>query len=164
VTSIDCSSDDALIGSGSVDCTAKIINSQSGKVIATFECGKSSEANQEENNDSVESVSFSSVQSLFATGTVDGSIEIWDISTQMRRHVCHQNSGISKLLWDKNNPYLLYTAGLDGVLRIYDGRSGQLLNVKNGHNDHILDFTVSSDSSFVLTASEDSSCRIFSLP
>ncbi len=163
VTSIDFSTDEALIGSGSVDSTAKLINSQNGKVVATFQCGTNTNTEEEDNSDSVESVGFSSAQSLFASGTVNGSIEIWDISTQMRRHLCQQNSGISKLLWDKNNPHLLYTAGLDGVLRIYDGRSGQLQTVKNGHNDHILDFSLSSDSSFVLTASEDSTCKLFSL-
>jgi ribosome assembly protein SQT1 len=151
-----------LIGSGSVDSTAKLINSQNGKVIATFQCGTNT-STEEDNTDSVESVGFSGAQSLFASGTVNGSIEIWDISTQTRRHLCQQNSGISKLLWDQNNPYILYTAGLDGVLRIYDGRSGQLQTVKNGHSDHILDFSLSSDSSFVLTASEDSTCRLFSL-
>lgn len=163
VTSIDCTNDNALIGSGSIDSSAKLINSQTGKVVATFECGSGFSESTDDDNDSVESVSFCSNLSLFATGTVNGTIEIWDSSNQLRRHLCHQESGVSKLLWDINNPFILYTAGLDGVLRIYDGRSGEIQSVRNGHRDHILDCSLANHSNFILTSSEDSTCRIFSL-
>ena len=137
------------------------MSSQTGRVVATFQCSNSSDT--EEDNDSVESVGFSSINTLFATGTVDGSVDIWDIPTAIKRHSCKQSEGISKLLWDRNNSHLLYTAGLDGVLSIYDTRSGQLMNALKGHSDHILDLCISKDSDIALTSSEDNTCRIFSL-
>lgn len=163
VTSLDSTVDNALIGSGSVDSTAKLINSQTGKVVATFQCSNNLNNEDNEDNDSVESVGFCSVNSLFATGTVEGSVDIWDISTQIKRNSCRQSTGISKLLWDNNSPHILYTAGLDGILRLFDSRSGELMVEKKGHFNHILDLCISSDSSIALTASEDKSCRLFSL-
>jgi WD40 repeat protein len=151
-----------LIGTGSVDGTAKLINSNTGKVVVTFECGNVN-TNSNEEEDSVESVSFSNSLSLFATATVRGSIEIWDISSHVRRHKVIVDDGISKLLWDKNNQYLLYTAGLDGILRIYDGRTSELKAIKRGHNHNILDCFLSNNSSFIITASEDTTCRIYAL-
>ena len=128
--------------------------------MATFQCCNT---DGEEETDSVESVGFSSLNSMFATATVDGSVDIWDVSTQIRRQSCKHDGGISKILWDNNSPHLLYTAGLDGHLAVYDARIGQLNNSKRGHSDHILDLCVSRDSTIALTASEDKSCRIFSL-
>lgn len=129
-------------------------------MVATFQCSNS---DGEEEIDSVESVGFSSLNSMFATATVDGAIDVWDVSTQIKRQSCKHSGGVSKILWDHNSPHILFTAGLDGVLALFDARSGQLMNAKRGHFDHILDLSVSRDSTLALTASEDKSCRIFSL-
>jgi WD40 repeat protein len=58
------------------------------------------------------------------------------------RHVLKQTSGITKLLWVKNSPHLC-TAGLDGIVRLYDARSGSLRNELFGHSDCILDVSLS---------------------
>ncbi|XP_054166410.1 angio-associated migratory cell protein-like [Oppia nitens] len=170
ITSLDCMPDNILIASASVDSTAKLINSQTGKVVATFQCGADvapvadAAEDTEELVDSVECVRLNSSLSVLATGTVEGSIDIWDISTQIKRHSCKHSSGVSKLSWDTNSPHILYTAGLDGIINIYDGRSGQLVGNKKGHLDQILDMKISKDSTIAVTASEDNCCKIFSLP
>ncbi|CAG2102511.1 unnamed protein product [Medioppia subpectinata] len=163
VTALDCTADSSLIASGSLDSTAKLVNSQTGKVVATFQCSNGSADTEDEGNDSVESVGLNSTLSVLATGTVEGSVDIWDMSTQIKRHSCKHESGISKLLWDHNSPHVLYTAGLDGVLNVYDTRSGEQIGAKRGHSNHILDLTISKDSTIALTASEDNTCKIFSL-
>jgi WD40 repeat protein len=58
------------------------------------------------------------------------------------RHVVKQNSGITKLLWVKDSPHL-YTAGLDGIVRLYDARCGSLQNELFGHSHCILDISLS---------------------
>jgi WD40 repeat protein len=58
------------------------------------------------------------------------------------RHVLKQNSGITKLLWIKDSPHL-YTAGLDGIVRLYDARCGSLQNELFGHSHCILDISLS---------------------
>lgn len=138
-------------------------------MITTFQCGSdikgggSDDKDEEEEEDSVESVAFSHCLPLFATGTVNGAIEVWDIASQIRRNVINQDSGISKLLWGHDNSNLLFTAGLDGLVRIWDGRSGELNQVKSGHSDQVLDFALAANNSCLLTSSEDMTCRVFSL-
>ena len=47
-----------------------------------------------------------------------------------------------KLQWDKLSP-LVYTSCLDGVVRLWDSRNGQVASKWTGHSDAILDFEIS---------------------
>jgi len=143
------------IASGSSDGTVKLIN-QNGRVLATWVCG---DASDEE--DTVESVAFCKSHPLLATATVNGNLDIWDTSSTIKRHKIIVDSGISKIMWDPVNEHFLHVGGLDGILRTYDGRDGQLHSSRSGHADHILDFNVSSKTNLILTASEDKTCKIF---
>jgi WD40 repeat protein len=58
------------------------------------------------------------------------------------RHTRKEDCGITKLVWVKDSP-LFYTAGLDGSIRLYDARSGVLLNQMFGHSNSILDISLS---------------------
>ncbi|XP_023216215.1 angio-associated migratory cell protein-like [Centruroides sculpturatus] len=153
ITVVDYYKDNILVMSGSTDATAKLINSNTGRVLATFKCG------DDNNDEAVESVAFNQVNPLAATATLRGSLEIWDIPTQVQRMKRHQNVGISKLLWD-DALSLVYTAGLDGVVRLYDGRSGEMERSWQCHEAEVLDMEISNDKEHLLTCSEDSTCRV----
>lgn len=170
VSCLDIQSDDALLASGAVDGTVKIINFNSGKVIQTLDCGKktgnsgnSSAEQGQEDDDSVESIAFCKSMPILATATVKGVIEVWDISTLVRRFVVSVPDGISKIAWDLADPVRLHSAGLDGALRTWDGRTGQSLAVRYGHRHHILDMALARSRAIAVTASEDATCRIFDL-
>lgn len=60
----------------------------------------------------------------------------------MLRQKIEQESGISKLLW-KGNTTLLFSAGLDGILRCFDGKDGLRLRSFFGHMADILDLYIS---------------------
>lgn len=60
----------------------------------------------------------------------------------MLRQKIEQENGISKLLW-KGNTSILFSAGLDGILRCFDGKSGQCLRSFTGHTADILDLYIS---------------------
>ncbi|RWS22566.1 angio-associated migratory cell protein-like protein [Leptotrombidium deliense] len=160
ITALHINKDETLVATASVDGTAKLFNISAAKTIASFDC---SSANDSDESDSVESVCFCDSLPLLATGTTAGSVDIWDISTHKKRNACAVDVGVSKLVYDRNNCHLLYASGLDGVMRIYDSRSGKLEIEKNGHSQEILDFCVAGDSSCLLTASEDHTCRLFAL-
>ena len=49
--------------------------------------------------------------------------------------------GIVKLKWSAVSP-TLYTIGLDGCVRQYDGRNGELMKCWQGHQANILDFDI----------------------
>lgn len=61
---------------------------------------------------------------------------------QIVRHVFKQPSGIVKILW-KSQEVKLYTASLDGVIRLYDALQGTLIKEFHGHWSHILDIDLS---------------------
>jgi PREDICTED: angio-associated migratory cell protein-like len=159
VVSLDITKDDSLIATGSIDSTAKLINSNSGKVVCTILCGKMPE--NDNSNNTVESVCFCNDLPLLATGSINGLLEIWDINTQKKRNQVELPSGIVKMAWPSGPSFLLFVAGLDGVLHILDGRDGSLKSTKSGHKHHILDFSLSQSNELILTSSEDKTCRLF---
>lgn len=127
----------------------------------TISCGASN--SEEEEGDSIEGVAFSG-KNILALGTVNGTIEVWDVSSQTKRSELKiGDQGVSKISTDKVNPSILYCGCLDSCFRVIDLRSGEVIATKSGHRDHILDFTISADSKYALTCSEDATCKFFSL-
>ncbi|XP_033101349.1 angio-associated migratory cell protein-like isoform X3 [Anneissia japonica] len=158
VTSLDCHDNNNLILSGSVDGSSKIYNCNTGKEIAVFFAGDVNEDIGETN--SVESVGFCHSQPLAAVGSLNGTLSIWDTPTQIIRHKCQHDAGIVKLKWDKSNP-LVYSCSLDGMLRLWDARSGKVEGCWSGHTGEILDMTISRDGNTILTVSGDKTARVF---
>lgn len=102
-------------------------------------------------------------QFLFISGTLNGSVSIWDLTRQMVRHQCAKSgdqnvSGVTKMLWIKDQ---LVTAGLDGSITVYQGRSGEKSLVLTGHRSELLDICYSDKQNILLTASDDGTARIF---
>ena len=172
VLCLDLNSDNTLLASGSLDSTVNIINVHNCKVLLTIKAGgggarqsnKSEElkTDEEDGNDSIESVTFSG-KNLLALATVNGVLETWDVSSQTKRNELKLDFGICKISTDSNNPNLLYCGCLDSVFRVVDWRNCEVVLSRAGHTDQILDYAVSSDSNYVLTCSEDATCKIFAL-
>jgi len=159
VSCLSCSRDNTLVATGSLDTCAKLFNTQTGKVIATLCCENSS---SEEGN-SVETVSFcpDTTLSVVATGTLNGKISFWDIPSQIERQTYEQNAGVVKMLWHPQKPYLLFSAGLDGIIRLIDSRNGTLVHEYTGHTANILDIALSNDGKFIISSSDDQTCKVF---
>lgn len=158
VTCLACHHDNVIVATGSTDGMAKLVNSVSGKVTATFDCSTSEGTDK----NSVEAVAFSKTQNFIAIGTLDGNLGLWDVSTHILRHQCKHEAGIVRLWWDTVAPFI-YACTLDGVVHLWDSRNGERVAQWFGHTDGILDFKVSKDGCFLATASEDKSVRIFTL-
>ncbi|KAK3094701.1 hypothetical protein FSP39_005157 [Pinctada imbricata] len=157
VVCIDCHHDNNLVLTGSTDVTSSIINSNSGKVMGAMNC-----ADSENTENSVESCAFSKLQNYAATGTLAGKLHIWDVPTQTCRNTCQHPAGVVKLLWDATQP-IVYTACLDGIIRTWDSRNGQLISSLGGHQDSILDFDLSKDGKTLVSVSEDQTARVYKL-
>ncbi|KAH3753809.1 angio-associated migratory cell protein-like [Dreissena polymorpha] len=147
-----------VIMTGSSDVTSKIINSATGKVLSTFDCSTPGS----DGEDSVEAVALCPTHSYAATGTVSGVLSIWDTNTQICRHRCLHEAGIVSLLWDRLSP-LIYTSSLDGVVRLWDARSGAMTASWTGHTNSILGFDIARDGNVMVTVSEDKTARVFML-
>ncbi|EDV26425.1 uncharacterized protein TRIADDRAFT_54401 [Trichoplax adhaerens] len=147
VTSIDIYSDGILIATSSLDGSIKVINSANGRVVLTHAASWPDNSNNDNNTNteaekSVEAISFSKLQTLLASASLNGDLAIWDLPTQRLRHRCKHEGGVSKLLWNPAKP-LLYTGGLNGNILVWDGLNGECLKVWHGHYDEILDLAIS---------------------
>ncbi|XP_022079230.1 angio-associated migratory cell protein-like [Acanthaster planci] len=161
VTSVDCHRNNIVVLTGSVDGTAKVFNGNNAKVLATFSAGAVKPEIGDSN--SVEAVGLCQSQSLAAVGSLNGILGVWDIPTQKQRHCCQLEAGIVRLRWDPSGTPTIFTAGLDGQVQLWDARSGQSVASWTGHRGEILDVAISNDGNTILTASGDTSCRVFSL-
>uniref|UniRef100_A0A8C9EM09 Angio associated migratory cell protein n=1 Tax=Pavo cristatus TaxID=9049 RepID=A0A8C9EM09_PAVCR len=165
LTCVASNQDGSLILTGSVDCHAKLVNSATGKVVCVFKMesvapkAPASEGEEAESN-SVESLGFCNVMPLAAVGYLDGTLAIYDLSTQSLRHKCQHESGIVQLLWEENSA-VVYTCSLDGAVRLWDARSGKMISEYRGHSAEILDFAVNKDASIVVTTSGDHQAKVF---
>ncbi|XP_013381116.1 angio-associated migratory cell protein [Lingula anatina] len=165
ITCIDCHPDNVMVVTGSVDVTAKVINSNNGKVVTTFNCKKQSsetDASAAEKEDSVEAVGCSPNNPYLATGTLAGSLCFWDLTKQTVRQQCDNEAGIVRLKWDNTSP-MVYTGSLDGTVRLWDARTGKTEAQWMGHGAEILDLTISRDGNHLLTSSSDETVRVYSL-
>ncbi|KAI5613490.1 angio-associated migratory cell protein [Silurus asotus] len=164
LTSLECNKDGTLVLTGSTDGQAKLINTSTGKVLGSFLNEKSEEKNTMEEQDSisVESVGFCNVLPLIAVAYLDGSLAIFDLTTQSLRHRCKHEVGIVHLQWEQNSA-LVATCNLGGIMTLWDARSGKMVAEYHGHTAEILDFTLNRDSSMAVTAGGDHKAKVFCL-
>eukprot|EP00761_Pharyngomonas_kirbyi_P001469 gb/GECH01001473.1/.p1 GENE.gb/GECH01001473.1/~~gb/GECH01001473.1/.p1 ORF type:complete len:444 (+),score=120.42 gb/GECH01001473.1/:1-1332(+) len=141
-----------LIVTGAADGTVTLCHITNGNVVARTQ----------HHEDSVESVSYSPNMPLYASGSLDGNLCIWDAGTNQVRQTCSHNDGVVKVMWHPDQP-VVFTGSLDGRIRLWDGRSGDSVRTWSGHRDVVLDFALSSDQKHIVTGSDDFTGRIFSL-
>lgn len=159
VLCLDVNKENTIIATGSVDSTVKLTHVSNGKVLGTLDAGL---AKEESKDKSVEAVGFSENQFLLATASLSGVLGIWDMTSQRLRHQCNHPAGVTRLQWDNLGP-LIYSASLDGVVRLWDARSGSCECEWHGHKAPILDMAVNNDSSTIITSSEDGTVKTFSI-
>ncbi|XP_051912915.1 angio-associated migratory cell protein [Hippocampus zosterae] len=161
LTCLACNKDSSLVLTGSVDGCVKLINTATGKVVSMFSLDGSKAKDEEESN-SVESVGFCNFLPLIAVAYLDGTLAIYDLSTQMLRHRCRHEAGLVHLQWEESSS-LVSTCSLDGVLRQWDARSGKMVSEYRGHAAEILDFSINREATVAVTASGDNQAKVFFL-
>lgn len=177
ITALDCHPDNNLILSAGFDGKTILSTRSNGKIICVLQALNATEQSGTINNEEVSGSSDKESDSnwvetvafckdphfqVAATGTINGEIFVWDISKQMLRQKLQQEGGISKLLW-KGNTSILFSAGLDGILRCFSAKTGQCLRSFTGHTADILDLYISENEEIALTTSDDSTARIFDI-
>ncbi|EZA59540.1 hypothetical protein DMN91_011029 [Ooceraea biroi] len=168
ITSLDCYTDNNLLISTSVNGKTMLSSANNGKVISILQDLNANKgiSNPELNNFSVEVAAFCKDPTfpVAATGTIEnssGKVYIWDIPRQVLRQEIFQEGGVTRLAWTSTS--ILFTTGLDGVLRSFDARAGSCLRSFSGHKGVILDLYISRDEKKALTVSDDSTARIFDI-
>eukprot|EP00794_Sanderia_malayensis_P017476 gene17476-19223_t len=166
VTCVASSANSALLLSGSNDSTIKLMNTSNGKVITTFQASfheKGDDHDESQQSTSIECVAFSNDMMYILSGSLSGVLAVWDISAQRLRHKCkHPNeAGITALSVDLHQQCHVFTAALDGIVRLWDFRSGQCIKQWHGHMDTVLDLKISKTDQMIITSSDDGTAKVF---
>ena len=87
-------------------------------------------------NDSVWILAFSKDGQNLASGSLDGTVRLWDLDLRRERiKIAGHTGGIKALAYTEDNRLLACGTGLDGILRLWDaGTSGQLSTLLNHAN------------------------------
>uniref|UniRef100_A0A336MI64 CSON001549 protein n=1 Tax=Culicoides sonorensis TaxID=179676 RepID=A0A336MI64_CULSO len=152
ITSISCDKDNHMILTGSEDGKATLIG-PNGPV-----------GSLSPNAGAIETVLLDCPDldtKIAVTGTLDGKVTIWDVSRQIPRTECEDPNpvGITRMIWAKDHAILAGT--LNGAIKVWDARTGQLRFSLLGHTDNINDVYYDRNKNIILTASEDNTAKIF---
>ncbi|KAI8037842.1 angio-associated migratory cell protein [Drosophila gunungcola] len=102
---------------------------------------------------------------LFACGSLDGRISIWDYGKSSLRTICENpvpNDGVIRIKWLSDHTILAATS--QGNLNAFDARTGSLKFTLTGHFYHIYEFVYKAHENLLLTVSEDNTAKIFKVP
>ena len=106
--------------------TTATSSSQAGQILASLQS----------QSDSIETLAFSTNGALLASGSIDGSIALFDTGHQfaLRRHIqAHDEHATVKVEFVRgNHEWLLTSAGMDGVVRRWDTRGGAAVTATQG--------------------------------
>jgi len=167
---LDCRSNGSIVAFGTSEGNVKIISIPGGKLLHLFSAGiNKTESTDGEDEDmefsnSIESLAFApNNEPYVASGSLNGNLDIWDFSTERKRHCCKHPAGITRVIWSELNPTIIFTACMDGVIRLWTSLSGELMKEFHGHRENILDMVLSNDNKFILTAGDDETARVFEL-
>ena len=130
----------------------KLAHAESGKLLATLPS----------HDASVEHTGFCDVIALAASCGMDGKMVVWDLGTFGTRHICMHPAGVIELRWLKGSP-MIVTCAVSRELRLWDGRSGDCLQVLTGHREPVLCFDVgyTSQGVYMVSGSDDKSARLW---
>ena len=102
-----------------------------------------------------------------ASGGLDHKICLWDLNGGGQTLQIHvgKSEGVSKgsIYAMRAKGAILASGGPEGVVRIWDTKSGKSITKLVGHTDNLRDILISDDGDTVMTASSDQTVKVWSL-
>ncbi|KAF6985864.1 hypothetical protein CFC21_003681 [Triticum aestivum] len=144
--------DSQSIVTGSQDSSVHIVSIKSGQVVGAL-VG---------HTNSVECIGISPRYNWVATGSIDQTLIIWDLTHQAIRSVCEHDDGVTCLAWIGSSRYVA-SGCIDGTVRVWDSLSGELARILSGHRDVVQSLAVSADCNSIVSVSSDKSARVFDI-
>ena len=137
----------------------RLVDVGSNRILASFDG----------HEESVECLLVNERLSIMVSASIDGRINFWDFdranlrtSAMVAPHEQQEEEsvGITRMKWLNREQTEFVTASTDGVLRIWDCRSGELVRELTGHQDVVLDLGVNANGKIV-SCSDDCTCLVF---
>jgi WD40 repeat protein len=99
---------------------------------------------------------------LIASGSKDGTIQIWSLNTGELKRTIKTLSPVSRLKLLSNGVYLVASL-FQSVLNIFDINTGGNINYMMGHSSMVIDLEMIPKSDLLASSSEDLSIRLWNL-
>jgi WD40 repeat protein len=111
--------------------------------------------------DYVRSVAFSNDGRLLALGFLNGSLQVWEVSSgeMIYSHVAHQAS-VTSVAFSPNN-LLLATGSRDNTVKLWESDTGHELQVLRGHKGEVSAVAFSPDGQWLVSSSHDRLIKIW---
>ena len=162
VSSLCFSGDSRLLASGSKDGSIRIWNIENLFAHVNLDrIGLKPNMNREKvhlgkHEEGVCSLSFSSDGRLLASGCEDGTIQLWEVSSNSPISTLAGHTGwVYSLMFLCNDDVLVSGAGNDNTIRLWDTFTGQEIRILTGHTAPVRTFAFMSDSKILASAGND---------
>jgi WD40 repeat protein len=137
----------------SEDGTAKVFSVKTGQVLHTFK-----------QNAYLLSVAVSPNGKYVACGAEDGNLYIFNFTDGTLRgetKIFAHAQGVTALTFSKDSAFVI-SGGADGNIKLWNAKTKQFFSVLEGHSDIVYDVNESPDGKNLISASEDTSIKIWS--
>lgn len=165
ITTCDIHSTSPIAAIGTEGGNVFVFNLDNGKILKTFNFSKKDKQEDEDDN-SIEDVKFHPKQTWLAVGANNGQVSLYDCTSGMPRFEFKGDEApIVKIAWFtlSSGTVVLLGANIDGVIRIWEGKSGDLYKSISGGGAEIYDFVVDGDerSVKIFSACAEGVVRVF---
>ncbi len=111
----------------------------------------------------VQTIVWSPDSHLLASGSSDGTLQIWEALSGQRLLICSGHRGpIYSVAWSPDGQRLA-SGGRDGLVRLWNARDGSLLLTQQIHSSYIYSLAWSPDGLYLASASEDHSVQVWAV-
>jgi len=110
--------------------------------------------------DSITSIGYSFNGQFLATGSMDGSVQIWNDQYELKHHLQGPTDAIEWIDWH-NRGNVLVAGTSDGACWMWNAATGACMNVFSGHEAELTCGGFSPDGKAIVTGSRDQTVRVW---
>ena len=112
-------------------------------------------------NSSVSSVSFSSDGKFIASGSLDSTVKLWEISTgKLIKDFKGHNSDVFSVSFSSDGKFIA-SGSYDHTVKLWEVSTGKLIKDFKGHNSDVFSVSFSSDGKFIASGSYDHTVKLW---